>query len=221
MAEDAGHEADPRSIRTIKPGDRVLRLRTRRRRLPLIERRVGGPIVAAIEFFADIGTQTPILPIIGLLGVLVALAPIPVFFLERAADNSEVTSYWVGLWWAVSAFSTVGHSEVVLQTAGGRTFGSIYTVVSVGLFFGSVIAAFSSYFMLTWRRPKRMLVDTVTYYLQRLDQLTAEELDDLDDITKGLLHTAKERADREQRHSPPVEDEEPHSPTERPPSRSD
>jgi voltage-gated potassium channel len=89
------------------------------------------------------------------------------------------------------------------MTVGGRIVGSIYTVVSVGLFFGSVIAAFSSYFLLTWRRPKRQLVDTINYYLQRIDDLTVEELEDLDEMTRGLLHTALERAETEGRRSPP------------------
>ncbi len=214
MVDDSPRETDPRAIHTVKPGDRVLRLRAHRRRLPLIERRVGGPLIAAIDLFADIATQTPIVPMIATLMALVAIAPLPVFFFEQGAADTQVTSYWVGLWWAVSAFTTVGHSNVELLTTGGRIVGSIFTVISVGLFFGSVIAAFSSYFVLTWRRPKRMLVDTVTYYLQRIDELTVEELDDLDDITDGLLHTAKERAEREHRHSGPAE--EPSSKEERP-----
>jgi len=137
---------------------------------------------------------------IGALAVMVALVPIPVYLLERGAEDSGMTNYWVGLWWAVSAFSTVGHSGVDVVTVGGRIVGSIYTVASVGLFFGSVLAAFSSYFILMWRRPKRQLVDTINYYLQRIDELSVEELEDLDDMTRGLLHTAKERADAEERH---------------------
>jgi voltage-gated potassium channel len=202
MANDPRQGADPREIRTVKPGDRVLRMQSHRHRLPIIERRVGGPFIAAFDFFADLLTQTPVLPIMAILALLVALAPIPIFFLEQAADDSQVTSYWVGLWWAVSAFSTVGHSNVELLTVGGRIVGSIYTVISVGLFFGSVIAAFSSYFLLTWRRPKRQLVDTVNYYLQRIDELSVEEIEDLEDITQGLLRTAKDRAELESRHSP-------------------
>ncbi len=163
--------------------------------------------MAGIDLFRHIFTQTPILPIIAFLALLVALVPVPVFFFEKAAGDSQVTSYWVGLWWAVSAFSKVGHSNVELLTTGGRIVGSIYTVISVGLFFGSVIAAFSSYFVLTWRRPKQMITDTLTYYLQRMDELTVEELDDLEDITEGLLRTAKERADEKGRHSAPSEEE--------------
>ena len=203
MVEEARGETDPRAVRTVKPGDRVLRVRTRRRRLPLIERRVGGPLIAAFDFFADLATQTPVVGMIVGLGVLVVLAPIPVFLFERAAEDAQMTSYWVGLWWAVSAFSTVGHSSVEVVTVGGRIVGSIYTVASVTLFFGSVIAAFSSYFLLTWRRPKRQLVDTINYYLQRIDDLTVEELEDLDDMTRGLLHTALERAATEGRRTPP------------------
>jgi hypothetical protein len=138
-----------------------------------------------------------------ILALLVILAPLPLFLIERTSADAQMTSYWIGLWWAVSAFSTAGHSDVVLVTGAGRVIGSAYTVVSVGLFFGSVLAAFSSYFMLTWRRPKRLFVDTVTYYLQRVDRLTAEEIRDLEEMTAGMLHVARENAEAEHRHSPP------------------
>ena len=194
MADDERMDEEARSVRTVRPGDRVVRVRTRRVRLPLIERRLGGPLTGAVGFFVELGTQTPVLWMIAALGVMVVLAPIPVYLFERAGDEPGMTNYWVGLWWAVSAFSSVGHSGVEINTVGGRIVGSIYTVASIGLFFGSVIAAFSSYFILTWRRPKRQLVDTINYYLQRIDDLSEEELEDLDDMTRGLLQIAKERA---------------------------
>ena len=213
MAEEPPREADPRRVRAVRPGDQVLRMRTRRARLPLIERRVSSPLLDAVWFFRDLAVETPIVGMVSTLVVLVLLAPIPVYLFERGAEDTQMTSYWVGLWWAVSAFSTVGHSSVEVNTVGGRIVGSIYTVVSVGLFFGSVIAAFSSYFILTWRKPKRQLVDTINYYLQRVDELSAEELDDLDDMTRGLLLTAKERAESEQREGlSPDETSEPPTP---------
>ncbi len=196
---DESSPSDARPVRTVKPGDRVIRVRTRRARLPMIERSVSTPLAEGVQFLVDIGTQTPVLWFIGVLGVLVVMVPIPVWLFERTGDNTDVTSYWVGLWWAVSAFTTVGHSGVTVDTVGGRIVGSIYTAVSVGLFFGSVIAAFSSYFILTWRKPKRQLVDTINYYLQRIDELSPEEIEDLEDMTKGLLLTAKERAESEGR----------------------
>ncbi len=196
---DESSQRDARPVRTVKPGDRVLRVRTRRARLPMIERGVSTPVAEGVQFLVDIGTQTPVLWFIGVLGVLVVMVPIPVWLFERTGDNTDVTSYWVGLWWAVSAFTTVGHSGVTVDTVGGRIVGSIYTAVSVGLFFGSVIAAFSSYFILTWRKPKRQLVDTINYYLQRIDELSPEEIEDLEDMTRGLLMTAKERAESEGR----------------------
>ncbi len=49
-----------------------------------------------------------------------------------------------------------------------------------------------------------------------MDELTVEELDDLEDITEGLFHTVKERAEREHRHS--GHEEEPSSKAERPSS---
>jgi voltage-gated potassium channel len=158
-----------------------------------------------LRLFVDLATQTPILGLIAMLAVLVVLVPVPVFLFERGAEGAHVTSYWVALWWAVSAFTTVGHSNIDVVTVGGRVVGSLYTIASVSLFFGSVIAAFSSYFILTWRRPKRQLVDTINYYLQRVDELTVEELEDLDDMTHGLLQTAKERAESENRRGSSVQ----------------
>ncbi|MCH7809771.1 MAG: two pore domain potassium channel family protein [Chloroflexi bacterium] len=198
-------EASKRPYQTVasgRPGDRVLRVRVRKHRLAAIKRQAGGSVAAAVELFADIFTQTAILPVIGLLTLLVIIVPVPMFLIERSDGDAEITSYWIGLWWAVSAFTTVGHSEVGLVTAPGRVVGSVFTVLSVALFFGSVIAAFSSYFLLTWRRPKRQVIDTVTYYLQRIDLLTTEELEELEDLTAGVLHIAKERAKAEERHSP-------------------
>ena len=192
MSDDTSEQ---RPVRTLKPGDRVLRVRTRRAKLPLIERRLEAPLVEAFRLFRDIATQTPILWFLLALLVLVIIGPVPVWLFERTAADPDMTSYWVGLWWAVSAFSTVGHSGVSVETAGGRIFGSIYTVLSVSLFFGSVIAAFSSYFILTWRTPKRQLVDTINYYLQRVEELSVEELEDLEDMTRGLLLTARERVE--------------------------
>ncbi|MCH7580218.1 MAG: two pore domain potassium channel family protein [Chloroflexi bacterium] len=192
MSDDTSEQ---RPVRTLKPGDRVLRVRTRRAKLPLIERRLEAPLVEAFRLFRDIATQTPILWFLFALLVLVIIGPVPVWLFERTAADPDMTSYWVGLWWAVSAFSTVGHSGVSVETAGGRIFGSIYTVLSVSLFFGSVIAAFSSYFILTWRTPKRQLVDTINYYLQRVEELSVEELEDLEDMTRGLLLTARERVE--------------------------
>lgn len=208
MAGEMRDEDEPRAVHTVKPGDRVLRRSTRRARLPLIERSIHSPVAEGVEMVSDMATQTPILWFLLTLVVLVILGPIPVLLFERTADNAQMTNYWVGLWWAVSAMSTAGHSAVEVDTVGGRIVGSIYTVLAVGLFFGSVLAAFSSYFILTWRKPKRQLVDTINYYLQRIDDLSAEELDDLNEMTRGLLFAARERAETD--HRPdlvPEEDE--------------
>ena len=212
MTEEA-NKRPYRQVKSSRPGDRVLHVRTRKRRLATIRQKAGGSVVAAVELFTDIFTQTAILPVIAFLALLVILVPIPLFLIERSADDADMTSYWIGLWWAVSAFTTVGHSEVGLVTAPGRVIGSIFTILSVALFFGSVIAAFSSYFLLTWRRPKQQVIDTITYYLQRVDQLSSEELQELEELTAGVLHTAKESAEAEVRHSPADDD----SPEDQPP----
>ncbi len=198
MTDGPNHE-EPHAVHTAKPGDRVLHMRTRRSRLTMIERGMSTPLQEGYHMLTEIATQTPVPWFIGGLVVLVIVGPIPVWLFERTAENAHMDSYWVALWWAVSAFSTIGHSGVNIETAGGRIAGSIYSVISVALFFGAVIAAFSSYFILTWRKPKRQVVDTVNYYLQRLDELSVDEIQDLKDLTEGLLSTAMERAEEEHR----------------------
>ena len=188
---------EPRVVHSDKPGDRVLRMRTRRSRLAMIESGVSTPVQQAYHLVAEIMTQTPVPWFIGALVVLAFVGPIPVWLFERTAENSDMHSYWVALWWGVSALSTIGHSGVNVESVGGQIVGSIYSVISVSLFFGAGIAAFSSYFILTWRKPKRQVVDTVNYYLQRIDDLSVEELRDLKDLTQGLLTTALERAEEE------------------------
>lgn len=195
---DETRKSPHRLIRSSKPGDRVLRVRTRRRRLDSIRREAFAPIAAAINLFRDIFTQTLLVPVMAFLAVLVLIIPIPIFLIERSSDDAEVTSYGIGLWWAVAAFTTVGHSDIDLVTTPGRILGSLYTIISVALFFGSVIAAFSSYFLLTWRMPKRQVIDTITYYLQRVDELSAEELEELEELTAGVLHAAIDRAHEEE-----------------------
>ena len=191
-----------RVIKSSRPGDRVLLVRTRKRRLASIRRESVGAVAAAFALFRDVFTQTLVLPVIAFLALLVIVVPVPIFLIERTSNEADVTSYWIGLWWAVAAFTTVGHSDIDLVTAPGRVLGSIFTIVSVALFFGSVIAAFSSYFLLTWRKPKRQVIDTITYYLQRIEQLSVEEIDELEEITSGVLHSAKERAEAEHKESP-------------------
>ncbi len=164
MTDGPNHE-EPHAVHTAKPGDRVLHMRTRRSRLAMIERGMATPLQAGYHMLTEIATQTPVPWFIGGLVVLVIVGPVPVWLFERRAEDADMDSYWVGLWWAVSAFSTIGHSGVTIETAGGQIVGSIYSVTSVALFFGAVIAAFSSYFILTWRQPKRQVVDTVNYYL--------------------------------------------------------
>jgi len=199
---DEKRERPYRVIRSSRPGDRVLLVRTRKHRLASIRRESISAVAAAFALFRDVFTQTLVLPVMAFLALLVIIVPVPIFLIERSSSEADVTSYWIGLWWAVAAFTTVGHSDVDLVTAPGRVIGSVFTIVSVALFFGSVIAAFSSYFLLTWRKPRRHVIDTITYYLQRIEQLSLEEIDELEEITSGVLHSARERVADRHKKSP-------------------
>ncbi len=78
MSRNGRSPATRRPVRSVKPGDRVLRVRSRRSRLPLVERRLGRRVAGVFEFLADTGTQQPVLWMIAVLAILVGLGPIPV-----------------------------------------------------------------------------------------------------------------------------------------------
>ena len=55
------------------------------------------------------------------------------------------------------------------------------------LFFGTIVATVTTYFMRPMQRPHRKIIDTIEYNLEQLEDLTVDELDLLKETVDTLI----------------------------------
>ena len=161
--------------RTIRPTNEVLRrkLRTARR-------------LRIIRFFRVIITQTPLLKMITILIVLWLLFSTGLYFAERGVEGTTIYSYGRALYWGIAAFSTAGIADTPLAGT-SQIVGGIWIVVGSVLFFGSIVATVTTYFMRHLQHPVRQIIDTIEYNLEQMEELTVDELDLLRETTDALI----------------------------------
>lgn len=139
-----------------------------------------------MRFLHDVATLTPLLGMIALLVVLWLLFSAGVYLAEREVAGAQVTTYGQALYWGVAAFSTAGIADTPLSGT-ARLIGGIWIVLGSLLFFGTLVATVTAYFMRPLQRPARQLVDTIEYNLERLDELSIRELDLLKQTVDALI----------------------------------
>ncbi len=139
-----------------------------------------------MRFLHDVATLTPLLGMIALLVVLWLLFSAGVYVAEREVAGAKVTTYGQALYWGVAAFSTAGIADTPLSGT-ARLIGGIWIVLGSLLFFGTLVATVTAYFMRPLQRPARQLVDTIEYNLERLDELSIRELDLLKETVDALI----------------------------------
>jgi voltage-gated potassium channel len=95
------------------------------------------------------------------------------------------------LYWGITAFSTTGIADTP-HSAVGWVLGGIWIVIGSTIFFGVIIATVTSYFMRPMQSPVKQIVDAIEYDLEHLDDLSAEELELLEQTTDALIvHTER------------------------------
>jgi len=138
------------------------------------------------HFVRDVLAHTPILKMIMLLIALWLCFSAGVYWVERGVDGTTMTSYGRALYWGVAAFSTAGIADTPLSGV-AQLIGGIWIVIGSALFFGTVVATITGYFLRPLQRPARQIVDTIEYNLEQLEDLSIEELDLLKDTTDALI----------------------------------
>lgn len=128
------------------------------------------------RFIRDISTHTPFVGMIVLLVVLWLVFSYGVYLSERGVETSSIASYGHALYWGIAAFSTAGIADTPRSNM-GQLIGGIWIVVGSVLFFGTIVATITSYFMRPMQRPVKRIIDTIEYNLEQLDDLSIEELD--------------------------------------------
>lgn len=106
------------------------------------------------------------------------------YLAERDVAGASITSYGEALYWGVAAFSTAGIADTPKSDI-ARLLGGIWIVLGSVLFFGTIVATVTTYFMRPLQRPAKQIIDTIEYNLEQLDDLTIEELD----LLKGTVDT--------------------------------
>jgi voltage-gated potassium channel len=118
-----------------------------------------------------------------------------IWLAEHEAAGTHITSFGAALYWGVAAFSTAGIADTpVTDTA--RLVGGLWIVLGSMLFFGSIVATVTTYFMRPMQRPHRMIIDTIEYNLEQLDDLTLDEIDLLKDTVDALIGHVEKLKDR-------------------------
>ncbi len=177
----------------VRPGDRVIRRRRPRRRL-----RIAPNIPGVLGVIWDIIARTPFLPILSILVVLLLLFSAGLYFTE-AGVNESLDSYGDAVWWGLAAMQTMGSGADQPVTDAGTIIFGIWAVLGTMLFFGAVIASVTAYFQLPRRRPTRQIITTIQYNLERMEDLSKEELETLRDAATNIIEAQIERV--EEKHT--------------------
>lgn len=152
-----------------------------------------------MRFIKDVATHTPIVGMIFLLVSLWLAFSAALYFAESGLEQATIRSYGDALYWGIAAFSTAGIADTP-QSDLALLVGGIWIVVGSILFFGTIVATVTSYFMRPMQRPGKRIIDTIEYNLEQLEELTVEELDLLKETVDTLIihveHLKKKQTQR-------------------------
>jgi voltage-gated potassium channel len=138
------------------------------------------------RFIEDAIRRTPVLWMLLLLIVLWLGFAAGVYVAESGVSESSIRTYGEALYWGVAAFSTAGIADTPISGT-AQLIGGIWIVIGSTLFFGTIVATVTAYFMRPLQRPARKIIDTIEYNLEQLEDLTVEELDLLKRTTDALI----------------------------------
>ena len=152
------------------------------------------------RFAKEVSAHTAILKMIALLVVLWLLFSAGLYLAERNMDGTAITSYGRALYWGIAAFSTAGIADTPLSGV-SQVIGGIWIILGSVLFFGTIVATITAYFMRPLQRPVRQIVETIEYNLEQLDELSVEELELLKKTTDTLIvHMERQKQLQEKRN---------------------
>ena len=138
------------------------------------------------RFVKDISVHTPFTKMVLLLIVLWLMFSTGVYLAEQGIEQASINSYGDALYWGVAAFSTAGIADAPISGT-AQLIGGIWIVLGSVLFFGTIVATVTTYFMRPMQRPHKKIIDTIEYNLEQLDDLTIDELDLLKETVDTLI----------------------------------
>jgi len=145
-----------------------------------------SPTSRVRRFLRDVVAETPFVKMLILLVCLWVAFSVAMYLAESGARDASIRGILDALYWGVAAFSTAGIADTPVTVA-GKLVGGIWIIVGSVIFFGTVVATVTAYFMRPLQRPVRRIVDTIEFNLEQLDELTVEELEVLKRTTDTLI----------------------------------
>ncbi|MDH5369937.1 MAG: two pore domain potassium channel family protein [Gammaproteobacteria bacterium] len=138
------------------------------------------------RFIKDVSVHTPFIKMVFLLIVLWLIFSLMMYMAERGLNDSSINSYGEALYWGVAAFSTAGIANA--PTSGlAQLIGGLWIVIGSVVFFGTIVATVTTYFMRPMQRPHKKIIDSIEYNLEQLNDLTIDELDLLKETVDTLI----------------------------------
>ena len=138
------------------------------------------------RFIKDVSAHTPFTKMVIALILLWLLFSTGVYLAERNVEGSSINSYGEALYWGVAAFSTAGIADTPITNT-AQLIGGLWIIIGSVLFFGTIVATITTYFMRPMQRPHKKIIDTIEYNLEQLDDLTVDELDLLKETVNTLI----------------------------------
>ena len=138
------------------------------------------------RFVKDVLTHTPFIKMIFLLVTLWVLFSAMLYLSERGTEGAAINSYGEALYWGIAALSTAGIADTP-QSNMAQLLGGIWIIVGSVLFFGTIVATVTTYFMRPMQRPGKRIIDAIELNLEQLDDLTIDELDLLKETVDTLI----------------------------------
>ncbi len=120
----------------------------------------------AKRFVKDVLTHTPLLKMILLLVLTWFVFSTALYIAENGTEDTTITSFDQALYWGVAAFSTAGIADTP-HSGAARLIGGLWIVIGSILFFGTIVATVTTYFMRPLLRPAKRIIDTIEYNLEQ------------------------------------------------------
>jgi voltage-gated potassium channel len=138
------------------------------------------------KFISDVSIHTPFSKMVVLLILLWLGFSAAIYLAEQGVTGSSIESYGNALYWGMAAFSTAGIADTPV-TGAAQLIGGIWIVLGSVLFFGTIVATVTTYFMRPMQRPHKKIIDTIEYNLEQLEDLSIDELNLLRETVDTLI----------------------------------
>jgi voltage-gated potassium channel len=138
------------------------------------------------RFISDVSLHTPFSKMAILLVLLWFGFSAAIYLAEKGVPGTSINSYGNALYWGIAALSTAGIADAPVSGS-AQLIGGIWIVLGSVLFFGTIVATVTTYFMRPMQRPHKKIIDTIEYNLEQLEDLSVDELDLLKETVDTLI----------------------------------